>query len=292
MKVLITGGSGNLGRLLMPALVARHIVPVSLDPRITSVPGVQAIPGSILDRACLMKSAEGCDLIVHIAALHGIHESRGEADALDFHDLNVTGTVNVCEAAARCGVRDLVYISSTSVARWPGVYAASKRLAEQVVRDWSARHGLRAISLRPRAFIPPWDTTVYRSPQDWVRRFFRGGVHVGDVVQSVLLAIDWLQAPHPGPLPCVTIDRAPDFTPQELACWSDALPLQRWPHHTDLIGAMGLELGRPPRYEDIAPARALLGYQPTVGLAQVWNALAGPGLSSEADWAQRLSSGG
>ena len=65
----------------------------------------------------------GCDCIVHIAAWHGIHESRGEKDAYDFFDLNVRGTFEVFEAAVSLGITRIVYISTTSVNKplhlWP-----------------------------------------------------------------------------------------------------------------------------------------------------------------------------
>ena len=90
MKVLLTGGSGNLGQTLVPRLLDRGDTPVILDvrapPRLSE--GAVFIEGSVLDRSKLTEIFRGCDCIVHIAAWHGIHEDRGEKDAYDFFDPN------------------------------------------------------------------------------------------------------------------------------------------------------------------------------------------------------------
>src|SRR5215472_13532950 len=97
MKVLLTGGSGNLGQTLVPKLLDKGDTPVILDvrapPRLSE--GAVFIEGSVLDRSKLTEIFRGCDGIVHIAAWHGIHEDRGEKDAYDFFDLNVRGTFEV-----------------------------------------------------------------------------------------------------------------------------------------------------------------------------------------------------
>ena len=103
MKVLLTGGSGNLGQVLVPRLLENGNTPVILDLRAPPLPlnsGAKFIEGSVLDRSKLTEMFRGCDCIVHIAAWHGIHEDRGEKDAYDFFDLNVRGTFEVFEAAA------------------------------------------------------------------------------------------------------------------------------------------------------------------------------------------------
>jgi hypothetical protein len=103
MKVLLTGGSGNLGQTVVPRLLDKDHTPVILDLRAPPRPlneGAVFIEGSILDRSRLTEMFRGCDCVVHIAAWHGIHEDRGEKDAYDFFDLNVRGTFEVFEGAA------------------------------------------------------------------------------------------------------------------------------------------------------------------------------------------------
>jgi hypothetical protein len=93
MKVLLTGGSGNLGHVLVPKLLDKGDTPIILDIRapLHLQKGAVFIEGSILDRPKLTEIFRGCDCIVHIAAWHGIHEDRSEKNPHDFFDLNVRG---------------------------------------------------------------------------------------------------------------------------------------------------------------------------------------------------------
>ena len=121
MRVLLTGGSGNLGQALVPRLLDRGDTPVILDVRAPRSlnEGAVFIEASILDRSKLTEIFRGCDGIVHIAAWHGIHEDRGEKNAYDFFDLNVRGTFEVFEAAASLGIDKIIFISTTNVYRPP-----------------------------------------------------------------------------------------------------------------------------------------------------------------------------
>ncbi|MEA3150747.1 MAG: UDP-glucose 4-epimerase [Gammaproteobacteria bacterium] len=71
MKILLTGGAGDLGQTLVPRLLNRGDTPVILDIR-APLEGM-FIQGSLLDRSNLQDHFRGCDCIVHIAAWHGIH---------------------------------------------------------------------------------------------------------------------------------------------------------------------------------------------------------------------------
>jgi len=97
MKVLLTGGSGNLGQTLAPKLLDNGDTPLLLDirepPSLNE--GAVFIEGSVLDRSKLTEIFRSCECVVHIAAWHGIHEDRGEKDAYDFFDLNVRVTFEV-----------------------------------------------------------------------------------------------------------------------------------------------------------------------------------------------------
>src|ERR1700736_6894017 len=128
MKVLLTGGSGNLGQTLVPMLLNKGDTPVILDVRAPLDLKEEAvfIEGSILDRPKLTDIFRGCDCIVHIAAWHGIHEDRGEKNPYDFFDLNVRGTFEVFETAASLGIDKVVFISTTSVYRPDTLYGAAR----------------------------------------------------------------------------------------------------------------------------------------------------------------------
>ena len=155
MKVLLTGGSGNLGQTLVPRLLGQGDMPVILDVRAPRDLKKRAvfIEGSILDRATLTDVFRGCDCIVHIAAWRGIHEDRGEKNAYDFFDLNVHGTFEVSEAAASAGIDKIIFISTTSVYRTDTLYRRSKILAELIAEGYRKHRKMNAITLRPRGFI-------------------------------------------------------------------------------------------------------------------------------------------
>src|SRR5580765_3420325 len=162
MKLFITGGSGDLGKTLVPLLISKGHTPVILDVRAPeySTQGI-FIQGSILDRATLKEALHGCDCIVHIAAWHGIHEIRGEKNSYDFFDLNVRGTFEVFEAAVSLGINKIVFISTTSVDKPDTLYGRSKILSECIADNYRKYSDMNVITLRPRAFIPFWNRGVY-----------------------------------------------------------------------------------------------------------------------------------
>ena len=109
MKVLVTGGTGYLGRAVVRALAARGHAPVvfARTARQSGLPGTPS-DGDIRDRAALETAAAGCDAICHMAALVSIWRRRRQ----DFDDVNVGGLQNVLAAAAAAGIRRMVYTSS------------------------------------------------------------------------------------------------------------------------------------------------------------------------------------
>jgi nucleoside-diphosphate-sugar epimerase len=155
MKILLTGGSGNLGQALVPELLGKGDTPVILDVRAPPAlhEGAVFIEGSVLERAKVTETLRGCDGIVHIAAWHGIHEDGGQKSAYDFFDLNVRGTFEVFGAAASAEVGKVIFISTTSVYRPDTRYGSSKILAELIAEDYRKHRLMNLVTLRPRGFI-------------------------------------------------------------------------------------------------------------------------------------------
>ena len=174
MKVMLTGGAGDLGTVLTPLLEARADTPLRLDIVPPTDPGGIYVAGSILDRDGLTRWFAGVDSVVHIAAWHGIHETTGVQDVYAFWDLNVTGTMNVFEAAHQAGVRQVVYLSSTSVRHRASLYGHTKVLGEEIAQTYRTRHDMRVAILRPRGFIPHWNRAVYASFVAWLGGFGAG----------------------------------------------------------------------------------------------------------------------
>jgi farnesol dehydrogenase len=109
MTVLVTGGTGYLGRAVVRALAARGHETVLFARTATrsGLPG-RLVDGDIRDRAALDRAAAGCDAISHSAALVSIWRRRRQ----DFDDVNVGGLQNVLDAAATHRIPRILYTSS------------------------------------------------------------------------------------------------------------------------------------------------------------------------------------
>jgi len=111
VRLLVTGGTGFLGRALVRRLAAGgHRLALLARPssdREGFPPGVEWAEGDVTDRASLERAFAGRDAVVHAAALVKIL-----APGRDFDRVNVEGLDNVLAAAAASGVGRLVYVSS------------------------------------------------------------------------------------------------------------------------------------------------------------------------------------
>src|ERR1700752_1464928 len=280
MKVLLTGGSGNLGHTLMPRLLDKGDTPVILDVRAPRdlKKGALFIEGSILDRSKLTEIFRGCDCIVHIAAWHGIHEDRSEKDPYDFFDLNVRGTCGVFEAATAAGIGKVVFISTTSVYRPNTRYGSSKILAELIAEDYRKNRLVNVVTLRPRGFIPYWDRAVYAKYSDWARWFWKGAVHIDDVATAVILSLDLLSLRQLDQQLVLTLDSAYEYTEADLVRWDaegrGSTFRKYYPEYHDLALSYGLDPALKPTKLDISETVRWLGYKPTYSLANLLSELA------------------
>jgi nucleoside-diphosphate-sugar epimerase len=280
VKIVLTGGSGDLGTVLTPKLEARGDTPVRLDivpPR--DHRGVY-VAGSVLDRgsltACLTDVDCVVDCIVHIAAWHGIHDVQDQPshhlrkDVYAFWDLNVTGTFNVFEAAARAGISNVVYISSTSVRNRDSVYGHTKVLGEEIARTYAGRHAMNVLMLRPRGFIPHWNRAVYGSFVDWLEWFWRGAVHIDDVAEAVVHSIDLLTTTRLEMPLALPVDGAYEYTDTDLANWDAQGPgstfRRYYAAYEDMVRRYGLAPEEKPFKYDLTETRRWLGYTPRYSL--------------------------
>lgn len=166
MRVLVTGGAGFIGANLVGELVGREMSAVVLDDFSTgdrrNLEGVNAklIEGTILDRAVLDEAFDGIDAVVHLAARPSV--PRSLEDPIATNQSNVTGTLEVLEAARRHGGPQVIVASSSSVyGRNPVLpkredlvpmpmnpYAASKLAAESYALAYASCFGLDVLALR------------------------------------------------------------------------------------------------------------------------------------------------
>jgi nucleoside-diphosphate-sugar epimerase len=280
MRVLLTGGSGDLGQVLVPRLLDRGDTPVILDIRapVALPQGAAFVQGSVLDRTLLPEAMRGCDCIVHIAAWHGIHEGEGGKSAYDFFDLNVRGTFEVFEAAVAAGIDKIVHISTTSVYHPRTLYGRSKILAERIAEGYVTDRGMNAIILRPRGFIPYWNREVYTKYSDWARWFWKGAVHVDDVATAVMLSLDHVSRRRMEEPLTLTLDGAYDYSDGDLERWDEGGPGSTFRKHYaayyDLAVSHGLNPALKPTRLDISETVRRLGYRPVYGLANLLAELA------------------
>jgi nucleoside-diphosphate-sugar epimerase len=283
MKVLLTGGSSDLGQTLVPRLLDSGDTPVILDVRAPRdlKQGAVFIQGSILDRPKLTEIFRGCDCIIHIAAWHGIHESRGEKNAYDFFDLNVRGTFEVFEAAVSLGIDKVVFISTTSVYRPDSRYGSSKILAESIAEDYRKHRDMTVITLRPRGFIPYCNREVYASYSDWARWFWKGAVHIDDVAAAVILSLDLISRQRLTQQLILTLDSAYEYTDADLDHWDADGPgttfRKYYAEYYDLALSYGLDPALKPTRLDISETVRWLGYKPSYSLASLLSELAAYG---------------
>jgi nucleoside-diphosphate-sugar epimerase len=278
MRVMLTGGAGDLATVLAPLLEQRGALPLRLDilpPR--DGRGVY-LAGSVLDRACLARVLRGVDCMVHIAAWHGVHETMRRKDVYAFWELNVTGTFQVFEAAARAGVNQVVYLSSTSVRHRESIYGHTKVLGEEIARTYARRHAMQVVILQPRGFIPYWNRATYASFVEWAQWFWRGAVHIDDVAQAVLKSLDLLATTPLEPALSLVVDGAYDYTDDDLQHWDCQGPgstfRKYYPQYYDLAVRYGLDPAQKPHKLDMRATQQWLGYAPRYSLRHLLEELA------------------
>jgi farnesol dehydrogenase len=164
MRVLVTGGTGYLGRSIVAALrAARH--DVVLYARTAGAAGldVAAIDGDVRDGARLADAARGCDAILHAAALVATWRPRWR----DFDDVNVEGLRSVLRAAARHGIARVVYTSSFLALAPAGCVAPPHwndyqrtKSAADAMAEAAAQQGAPLIRLYPGVIYGPGVATA------------------------------------------------------------------------------------------------------------------------------------
>jgi UDP-glucose 4-epimerase len=210
VRVLITGSSGHLGEALIRVLGADGYDAVGLD----IVPSAHTpLVGSIADRAFVRRSMHGVDAVIHTATLHKPHVATHSRT--DFVDTNVSGTLNLLDAAVDAGTDRFVFTSTTSTfgraltpspgapATWitedvtpvpKNIYGATKTAAEDLCQLAARDAGLACVVLRTSRFFPEADDlddvrTAYDDLNLKVNELLYRRVDLTDVVTAHQLAL-------------------------------------------------------------------------------------------------------
>lgn len=266
MRILLTGAGGNIGSGITGLLrAAGHDVVLS---DIGPLPDLEQFAGCEFHQIDvqagfgLERAIEGCDLLLHTPAWHGIH-SRTKSE-VDFWRLNVDGAFWAMQAARAAGVSRLVFLSSMS---WFGhyeKYGFTKRVGEELCEYHRQRNGMRYVIIRPHDFTP-WN-------DDWLNRYgarlLYGGVDRDDVLECVRLAVDALAGPPPADEPeghIVHAVRANAFGEGDLAGWEDdaAAACERiFPGSREILAPYSIDISRRPGVVEPVGADSI-GYRPS-----------------------------
>lgn len=155
MRILVTGGTGVVGKSTVTALIQRGHVVNLLSRRARRAAerwsqGVHPFDGSVVDVGAIGPAIAGCDAVLHLTAI--VEESGGNT----FERINVEGTRTVVREAERAGVRRFVYVSSLGADRGRSPYHQSKRKAEAIVRTFNGAW----LVVRPGNVFGPGDEQI------------------------------------------------------------------------------------------------------------------------------------
>lgn len=136
MHVLVTGGTGLVGRAAVDHLLTRgHTVRVFAPDASTCAGewpgGVEPRDGDVASDDAVRGIAEGCDAVLHVVGI--VAEDPPE---VTLEEVNVQGTRRIVREAERAGVPRLVYVSSLGADTGESDYHRSKKRAEDVVREF------------------------------------------------------------------------------------------------------------------------------------------------------------
>lgn len=226
-RILITGGAGFIGSKLIERLSSNRelIIFDNLSrntlktTQLASLKGVSVIEGDILDQMALQRVAEGCDTVIHTAAIAGINQTL--VSPVNTMLVNMVGTANALKAAQRAGVRRFIDFSTSEVfgsqafrvhesastvtgavgeARWS--YAVSKLAGEHLTHAYHKQYGLETVTLRPFNVYGPGQMGegalsifIRKALRDETISVFGDGAqirawcYVDDMVEAVLCAL-------------------------------------------------------------------------------------------------------
>ncbi|MBR0715324.1 NAD(P)-dependent oxidoreductase [Bradyrhizobium liaoningense] len=295
MTILVTGSAGHLGEAILRTLRARGTPARGID--LKPSPFTNAV-GSIVDADFLRTLMKDVSAVLHTATLHKPHVATHSMQ--DFIDTNVTGTLNLLEAAAAAGVKSFVFTSTTSAfgsqlrpdaaeaAVWvtedlpsvpKNIYGTSKLMAESLCELFFRERRLPVVVLRTSRFFPeddddPVARATYALENAQANELLYRRLDIADAVSAHLVATD--RAPEIGFARYVVSATSP-FTQRHVAALRrDAAGVVRelYPDCEQLYATRGwCLLPEIDRVYVNDRARRELGWQPRFDFAHVLDSL-------------------
>ncbi len=295
-RILLTGGAGFLASHLADALVDKNEL-VLFDTGFERRPlsyshaaghkNVRTVTGNILDAKAVRQAAEGCDTVVHMAAVVGVKRVH-EMPKLTI-ETNFMGTRNVLEAVTKpAQMHRFVYFSTSEVfggmsfrvdenqaasvgrvndARWS--YSAAKLAGEHLTFAYFREDKLPAVIVRPFNVFGPWRTGDHAMLQFAVRALRGLPIEVhgdGSQIRSWCYVDDFTD----GVVRCLEVDAAVgnDFNIGNPRNTCTILDLAQ--RIVATVGSKSEVRYSDPGFSDIdlrvprlTKARTILGYEPT-----------------------------
>ncbi len=191
---LVTGANGHLGNNVVRALLERgEIVRASVrnpnNPQPFEGLGCEIVKADLMDKDSLLKALEGVDTLYQVAAVFKHWAKDPQAEIIE---PNLRGTRNVLEAAAKQGVRRVVYVSSEAAladnvesadeTTWRteylrNAYFQSKTESERLALRLAQELKLDLVTVLPGAIVGPHN--LYLTPtMDYLQQAINGDVFV------------------------------------------------------------------------------------------------------------------
>jgi nucleoside-diphosphate-sugar epimerase len=220
VKAFLTGGTGFIGGEVARQLRERgeEVVALVRTPakaaKLNEL-GCELVEGDLGDEAALRRGMQGCDAVVHAAAMYEVGIPAKQRPAM--WEANVAGTERVMRVALEEKVPRVVYVSTVGVfgnthkqvvdesyenpeTDFTSYYEETKLEAHKAVRRMINQQGLPAIVVQPGGVYGPGDTSQVA---DLLEQFFAGKLplmpfpelgiclsHVEDIAGGILLALD------------------------------------------------------------------------------------------------------
>ncbi|MDA9003695.1 UDP-N-acetylglucosamine 4,6-dehydratase (inverting) [Flavobacteriales bacterium] len=144
-SILITGGTGSFGKMFTRLILERNpdvkrLVILSRDEQKhfnmamdypeTKYPAMRYFIGDVRDKDRLERAFEGIDIVIHAAAMKHVH--LAEYNPSECIKTNINGAENVIAAAIKCGVKDVVALSTDKACAPINLYGATKLTSDKL----------------------------------------------------------------------------------------------------------------------------------------------------------------
>ncbi|WP_431165292.1 UDP-N-acetylglucosamine 4,6-dehydratase (inverting) [Tenacibaculum halocynthiae] len=144
-SVLITGGTGSFGKMFTKLILTRfpnvkRLVIFSRDEQKhfqmaqefseTEFPQIRYFIGDVRDVKRLESAFEDIDIVIHAAAMKHVH--LAEYNPMECVKTNINGAENVIDAALKCGVKNVVALSTDKAAAPINLYGATKLASDKL----------------------------------------------------------------------------------------------------------------------------------------------------------------